>query len=127
MDQKYKEGDANTIATHKRKTRRPCKITERTINLIHRQVEGNPVLTSKQIKNNNSQLLSNVTTQTVRNVLRKKLKYGRSSVTRKPLLTKRHKKNRVRFAVKYLKSFSANDWKAVLWTDEASFCVSADT
>ena len=64
----------------------------------------------------NSIILNPVCTQTVRNMLKEE---GYVAVTKKkkPLLIARHRKQCLRFALKY-REWTVEDWKRVIWSDE---------
>ena len=72
----------------------------------------NAVQVTKALQDSTNQSLS---TQTVRNSMKK---VGMKAVVkRKRLFTKRHKRERLDFALSY-KNWTIDDWKKVFWSDE---------
>ena len=60
-------------------------------------------------------------TQTIRNALWRHGMRGRAC-RKKPLLSKKHRKRRLAFAKKY-RSWGAEEWRRVIWSDESKFNV----
>jgi hypothetical protein len=69
------------------------------------------------MKHINTVISSPVTTQTVRNVL-KKHSYKAVVKKKKPLLSAVHKRRRLAFALKH-QNWTVEDWKKVIWSDES--------
>uniref|UniRef100_A0A8B9JYE2 Transposase Tc1-like domain-containing protein n=1 Tax=Astyanax mexicanus TaxID=7994 RepID=A0A8B9JYE2_ASTMX len=78
--------------------------------------ERKPRQTSKELKVNLEQSGVMVSTSTIRRTLNQAELYGRRP-RKKPLLKKRHKKERLIFAKEYLDK-PQSFWENVLWTDE---------
>ena len=110
------------LPTPKPKPGRPALISPRTKVIINRQVNNNPRLTAREVKQNNPQLLDKVSTRTVSKCLHDDLGYRSYRARRKPLTTKKQKEKRLAFAKKY-SEWSVEQWKSVLWSDEATFTV----
>ena len=96
---------------------RPSKLSPRDKQSILRQITSgkldNAVQATQFI---NSTISTPVTPQTVRNVLKEA---GLQSATKKkvPMLKGSHRQRRLKFA-QYHESWTVEDWKRVLWTDE---------
>ena len=101
---------------------RPRLTSARTRSVIARQVNKDPKLTARELKEKNPKLLGNVSLRSVQQLLHDDLGYKSYRARKKPLLTELQKAKRVRFCKKYL-NWSEEDWKTVLWSDEASFTV----
>uniref|UniRef100_A0A3B1JPD6 Uncharacterized protein n=1 Tax=Astyanax mexicanus TaxID=7994 RepID=A0A3B1JPD6_ASTMX len=81
-----------------------------------KNLPGQPRQTSKELKVNLEQSGVMVSTSTIRRTLNQAELYGRRP-RKKPLLKKRHKKERLIFAKEYLDK-PQSFWENVLWTDE---------
>lgn len=92
------------------------KIDKRSLRRLVRMVEKTPRQTSKELKANLEQSGVMVSTSTIRRTLNHAELYGRRP-RKKPLLKKRHKKERLIFAKEYLDK-PQSFWDNVLWTDE---------
>ena len=101
---------------------RPRLTSARTRSVIARQVNKDPKLTARELKEKNPKLLGNVSLRSVQQLLHDDLGYKSYRARKKPLLNELQKAKRVRFCKKYL-NWSEEDWKTVLWSDEASFTV----
>jgi transposase len=79
-----------------------------------KNLEGGKIMLKKKFK-------INCTNQTVKNYLDgNKIKC--CIKVKKPFITERHKKKRMKFVEKY-RSFSYFDWKRVVWSDECKFAL----
>ena len=96
---------------------RPSKLSPRDKQSIIRQITTGKLDNAVQAAHFiNSILPSPVSPQTVRNLLKEN--NFRSVVKKKcPLLKKRHRQDRLKFA-KYHENWTVEDWKRVLWSDE---------
>jgi transposase len=96
---------------------RPSKLSDtnirHAIRLITSQRADNAVQVTKMLRDVTNQSLSS---STVRRGLKKT---GMKAVvkSKKPLLTKRHMKERLDFAISH-KDWTVDDWKKVIWSDE---------
>ncbi|XP_064082565.1 uncharacterized protein LOC135198676 isoform X8 [Macrobrachium nipponense] len=97
-------GAGDMVPEHKHGGGRPLKIPVETLRLLKCQLELNPSVTAKELKEQNPKLLRNVTERTIQDNIRKRLKYSKVEARVKPL--EQHRRG-VRFA-----------------KDEATFCVS---
>lgn len=73
----------------------------------------NAVQVTRELSRNDN---INVSAEAVRKILRKHDFHGRSKM-KKPLLKKRHRQARLRFAKKY-RHLTTEDWARVIWSDE---------
>ena len=121
---KREVGDAE-VPLHKKRPGRPRKNSQRTLKLLQRQVEQEPRITAKELKERNTQLLENTSVRTIQKRLRDDLGFQHRAPRRKPLLTNQQKKKRVIFSKKYL-NWDLEKWKTVLWSDEATFTVTGN-
>lgn len=120
--EQFKESGYAQLPVPKPRPGRPRLTSPRTRKVINRQVCANPRLTAREIKQNNPQLLGNVSIRSIQDLLHDDLGYRSYRARRKPLLTKVQKLKRLRFAKKYI-VWSEDDWRRVLWSDEATFTV----
>lgn len=116
---RFVDGGGCTDPTHGKRIGRPRKTTERTLNVIRREVDNHPRITSCQLKENNPNLLDNVPERTVRRRLHNDLHFRKVNALKKPLLTLKQRKNRVVFCKKYLE-WGIEKFKTILWSDEAT-------
>ena|SRR5688572_1917611 len=102
------------------RTGRPPKLTDRNCRSIGRMVKKKETSTAtaitKALKTSHN---INVSRQTVSRSL-KSMGYACRIKKKKPKLTERHKKARLAFAKKY-ESWTSDDWKRVVWSDESKF------
>lgn len=105
-------------------TGRPRKTYSRTLNIIKRDVEKVPSISARQLKENNSALLGQVSLRTVQRRVHDDLRFKHFVARPKPLLTDVHKEKRLQFCNKYLAT-DVEKWKGVLWSDEAKFTVTS--
>lgn len=96
---------------------RPPKLTDADKRQISRQITSGRMDNATQAAHFiNPTLPQPVSVQTVRNAL-KKDEYRCVVKTKRPLLTKRHRKERLQFAHTHA-DWTVEDWKRVLWSDE---------
>ena len=119
---RFKDNGETYLPVPKPRPGRPCSITPRTKQLISRQVFNNPRLSARELKEKNPLLLGHVSVRNVQRVLHDDLGYKSFKARRKPMLTKQQMERRMQFCTKY-KAFSQEEWKKVLWSDEATFTV----
>lgn len=101
------------------------KVSKRTLKVLQRQVEAEPRITAKELKEKNPKLLQQVSVRTVQRRLKDDLCYEHRAPRRKPILTEKQRQKRVQFCKKYLK-WDNEKWKSVLWSDEATFNVTGN-
>ncbi|MPC94533.1 Transposable element Tc1 transposase [Portunus trituberculatus] len=111
------------VPTPAMSTGRPTKISETSLRVLNQCVDVTPTLTARKLKEENPQLLGNVTVRTVSGTLHRRLGYRKVAARRKPALNEHQRKTRQVFAKKYLE-WPSEKWRSVLWTDESLFVVS---
>ena len=97
---KHKRGPVYLIPKRKNGSGRPKKLTKGDILRIKKEIEKNPMMTSKDLKI--KLRLKKISNRTIRRVLLEDLKITSFVAIKKPLLTKRLKQNRLKFARKYI-------------------------
>lgn len=100
---------------------KPKKVSERTQSVLHGQVEVNPSLAVRELKEQNHTLLGNVSLHAVQQTLLCDLGYRHYRQQKKPLINDKQRRMRLNFAKKY------RDWylgkcRTVLWSDESNLC-----
>lgn len=106
--------------TNRPKSGRPRKTTPFIEKSIKKISLADPHKSSRQIKEEICDNFNiNVTDRTVRRRLCEVGLLGRVAV-KKPLLSKRNRKNRIRFAQNHL-NWTSQNWNTVLWSDESKF------
>ncbi|KAG7177742.1 putative Transposable element Tcb1 transposase-like 9, partial [Homarus americanus] len=115
---KFEDGGGVEDPAHKKRPGRPRVTTPRTLKVIQRQVDKEPRISARQLKEKNPQLLGHVAERTVRKILHDDLKY-KCVARKKPLITQRQHKNRVAFCRKYLE-WDDGKGKKILWSDETT-------
>ena len=120
---KFRESVDGDVQLQKKQTGRPRKVVPATLRLLKREIEKNPFITARKIKENN-RVLQDMSLHTIRKALRVDLQYKRRVAKRKPLLTARQKRMRLALARDKIK-MHRNTFRKILCTDEATFCVSA--
>ena len=103
-------------------TGRPRKFGPLTLNIMKRQVDLEPSLSTRQLKERNPGILANVSMRTLQRRLSVDLEYRRRVARKKPLITVRQQRNRVIYANENIK-WTQRKWRNVLFTDEAIFTV----
>ena len=111
-----KAKDSDGIPTRKKGSGSPKKVTKEMENIIRKTIEENPKLTSQEIINKNKKLC-NISTRTVRRILKEKLGLNSYVAVEKPLLTQDLKKKRLAFAKKY-SHWTKHMWHQVIFSDE---------
>lgn len=94
---------------------RPSKLTNHTRRCIVRESKKNPFLTANQIRSSLN-LTSTICTETVKSVLRKNGLRGRIAA-RKPFLSQRNKKMRLKYCQER-RSWNLTDWSKYVFSDE---------
>lgn len=95
---------------------RPKKISPATSRYLRRQVDRNPRVTAKELQEDLAVAGTDVSVATVRRTLHEQGLHARAP-RKTPLLTSRHKQNRIQFAKNHLDK-PQKFWDSVLWTDE---------
>lgn len=96
---------------------RPCMLSSTDQHSILSQIRTGRAANAVQATNHINTIISHpVTSQTVRNVL-KKHSFKAVTKKKKPLLSARHRQRRLAFALKH-REWTVEDWKRVVWSDE---------
>lgn len=72
---KFKESGEDKVPRHKYGGGKPAKICTRTLRVIRFDLEKNPSITAKQIKEKNASFLQGVSERSIQRAIRNKLKY----------------------------------------------------
>jgi transposase len=102
---------------HRVSAGRPCKLTSANIRYAQHLITSAKVENAAQVTRALCNITNNtLSSQTVRRALKKD---GMKAVVKKkrPLLTKKHKRERLDFALAH-KDWTLEDWKKVVWSDE---------
>lgn len=121
---KFKDGGGVELPGTKVRVAKPRTYTQRTLTVIKRQLEINPTLTARSIKENNPILLEKASIRTVNRIINN-LGYRRRRATKKPILSHLQRRRRVHFAKKY-GLWNEAQWTRVLWSDESTFTVTCN-
>ena len=119
---RLKKAGGTSIPPHKYGGGNKKKIDERLLRRIKKQVNENPTLTAKLIKEENPKELGETSVRCIQETLHKE-GYRKVAARKKPLLTKKQRRARRNFARNY-RDWGLNEWREVLWSDEATFFVS---
>ncbi|MPC40780.1 Transposable element Tcb1 transposase [Portunus trituberculatus] len=122
---KYKRGGRSETPTHKNKPGRPKKTSARILDVIRKQVENNPHISSREIKEKNQFLLANVSERTVRQRLREGIGCKGCRSSSEPAFTPKQIRKRIQFCQKYA-LWDVSRWRRVLWSDEVTFSVGSN-
>ena len=122
---KFRESPNGEVALQKKPPGKPRKIGPRTLNILKRQVDKEPCVTARELKERNHTILSNVSLVTVRRRLRVDLEYRRHVARKTPLITARQQRNRLAYAKEKIR-WRKKKWRDVLFTDEATFTVTGN-
>jgi transposase len=99
---------------------RPRRLTDRHERSIVRVLASGECQTAVDVQSHlRAHANVSVSANTVRRVLRRR-GFASRVKRKKPFLTEKHRRNRLAFAKKY-KHWTVEDWKRVVWSDEAKF------
>ena len=101
------------------------KVSTRSLAILRREVEMNPRIPTKQLKEQKPVVLENVSLRTVQRILKRDLHYKWRCAWKKPIQTRCQIKNRVKFGKKN-KYWTPAKCKKVLWSDESTFTVTGN-
>ena len=110
---KFKRGGGAETPTPKKPPGGKKKVSEKTRHVLKRQLEANPSLTARKLKEQNSMLLENVSLRCVQDTLWRDLGFKSYRALRKPLIDAPQMKNRISFAKEH-KELSLEQWRKVL-------------
>ena len=122
---KIREHGGTGLPTHKKRPGKKPLTSSRTLQIIKRQLESNPKLTARQVKEQNPSLLGQVSTRTGRRRIHDDRGFRSRRAVRKPLLSPRNIQNRAAFCRRYVE-VNEEFWKHVLWSDEATFSITSN-
>ena len=111
-----KAKNSGGIPARKKGSGAPKKVTKEMEYIIKKAIEENPKLTSQEIINQNKKLC-NISSRTVRRILKEKFGLISYVAVKKPLLTKDLRKKTLAFAKKY-SHWTKQMWHQVLFSDE---------
>ena len=117
---KFRDSLTGEVQLQGKTTGRPRKFGPRTLNITKRQVDLEPSLSTRKLKEMNPDILSHVSMRTLQRRLSVDLEYRRRVARKKPLITERQQRNRMIYAKEKIK-WSKRKWRNVLFTDEAIF------
>lgn len=120
---RYKDNGEASIPTPLPRSGRPRKISPRVSHKIKRSLEKDPSFTAKKIKQEYIGDLQDVSVRCISDHLNKDLKYKSYRARVKPIISKKNKEDRLTFAEDKI-NWSLDQWREVLWSDEATFSVS---
>lgn len=121
---KFHQGGRGDIPSQVKRSGRPKKTSNRSMTILKRQLEVNPRMTSRKLKESNPQLLGDVSVRTVNRRINE-LGYTSHRPRKKPILTKLQRDKRVKFARKY-SVWDESQWLSLLWSDESTFTVTCN-
>jgi len=102
------------------------KTSLRTLRLVHRELECNPRVSARKIKEDNPRLLSNVSVRTLSRRIHDDLHYHSYKGRPKPVVSDAQQQKRLAFCDR-LKDWTLEQWRGVLWSDEARFSVTVSS
>lgn len=111
-----------TGATPARKkgTGRKRKTQSRTDKLLKGEVQKDPFITARELKEQHADVLGDVAVRTIQNRLQKDLKLPCRRAAHKPLVTEKIRQQRLAFCRRY-GQWTSEDWRSVLFSDESAF------
>ena len=120
---KFRESTDGDVPLQRKSKGKPKLLSPRTLKMIKRQVDENPTLTARQLKDRNPLLLQDVSIRTIQRALCRDLGYRCYVAKRVPRLTARQMRNRLKYAKDKVK-WQRKKLYNVLWSDESTFKVS---
>ncbi|MPC70053.1 hypothetical protein E2C01_064290 [Portunus trituberculatus] len=93
----YREGGRDASPPPYKPEGRKRSVTQRTLNIIRKQLEANPRIHSKELKARNPALLAGVSERSVRRYVKRNLGYRSCRAVSKPCLTPGHLNSRLAF------------------------------
>ena len=121
----FRDSPDGELPLQKKPPGRPRKTDKRALNIVKRQLDSNPRMTAREIRESNPALFSHVSISTVGRLAHEKLQFTSRPARKKPLVTNRQKANRIKFAKEKL-TWTHWKWRNVLWSDEATFTVTCN-
>ena len=122
---KIRDSPNGEVQLQKKQPGRPRLTGPRTLNILRRQVDAEPSISARQLKERNSRLLSTVSIRTVQRRLHVDLEFRRRVAKRKPMITAKQKRDRLKFAKEKIR-WNKKKWRKTLFSDEATFSVTGN-
>ncbi|KAG0716278.1 Transposable element Tcb1 transposase [Chionoecetes opilio] len=122
---KCKDAGESDPPLRKKRTGKARLTSQRTLKVLQCQVDLEPRISAKELREKNPRLLQAVSVRTIQRRLRDDLCFQYRAPRRKPILTTLQKKKILLFSKKYL-AWEPEKWKKVLWSDEATFTVTGN-
>ena len=122
---KYRESPNGDVQLQKKQPGRPKLTGPRTLNILKRQVDIEPSVSARQLKERNTALLSTVSIRTIQRRLHVDLEFRRRVAKKKPMITARQQRNRLQFAKEKIR-WNNKKWRKTLFSDEATFTVTGN-
>uniref|UniRef100_A0A0P4VQV0 Tc1-like transposase DDE domain-containing protein n=1 Tax=Scylla olivacea TaxID=85551 RepID=A0A0P4VQV0_SCYOL len=121
-----REAPSGIIPLQKKPPGKHMKVSKDTLVAIKRQIDAEPRLSARELRDANPHLLGSVSERTVNRYIKCVRMNLPIQVVEKPLLTDRYTQLRLAFASKY-KHLPLEDVRTILWSDEATFSVTGIT
>ncbi|KAG0718219.1 Transposable element Tcb1 transposase [Chionoecetes opilio] len=122
---KCKDAGEADLPLQKKRTGKARLTSQTTLKVLQRQVNLEPRISAKELREKNPRLLQDVSVRTIQRRLRDDLCFQYRAPRRKPILTTLQRKKRILFCKKYL-AWEPDKWKKVLWCDEGTFTVTGN-
>ncbi|MPC84176.1 hypothetical protein E2C01_078904 [Portunus trituberculatus] len=119
---KWRSEGCKNVPLHKHGGGPAKKVSDNTLSVIKWELNKNPSITAKQLKEQNPLLLKNVSIRTIQRNIQKKLDYRKLRAHKKTFVTEKQRKMRFAFARSH-KDWDLMEWRKELWTDEATFSI----
>lgn len=116
----------NKIPAKKKPPGNTRKTSLRTLRVVHREVERNPRVSARKIREDNIGLLNNVSVRTLSRRIHDDLQYLSYAARPKPVVTVAQQEKRLAFCDR-TKDWTIDQWRGVLWSDESRFTVTASS
>ena len=116
----------NKILTKKKPPENTRKTSLRTLRVVHFEVECNPRISARKIREDNLGLLSNVSVRTLSHRIHNDIEYLSYAAWPKPVVTVAQQEKRLAFCER-MKDWTIELWHGVLWSDESRFTVTASS
>ena len=121
----FRDNNYQDLPLPKKPQGKARKVSPRGVSILRRDVERNPRISAKQLKEQNPYILENVSERTVQRILKRDLQYKYRCAWKKPIQTRRQIRNRIKFG-KENKDWTPAKCKRVLWSDESIFTVTGN-
>lgn len=116
----------NEIPAKKKPPGNTRKTSRRTLRVVHLEVERNPRISARKIREDNLALLNNVSVRTLSRRIHDDLQYLSYAARPKPVVSVVQQEKRLAFCDR-MKNWTIEQWRGVLWSDEARFPVTENS